>query len=130
MRPGELQRCKHTLHKFKNAVIHQLNSNKLKGKIPKLKEILERAIAKAELEARARRKEVEGQSNMEFLSQDREIISDERYNNLSDNLTKILEDIDENDQQTKLLQGKLQWALRKPDKKIRIKTKKGKSKIM
>ena len=111
-------------------MIHQLNSNKLKGKIPKLKEILERAIAKAEKEAIARRKEVEGQSNMEYLSQDRELISDERYDSLSDNLTKILEDIDENDQQTKLLQGKLSWALRKPDKKIRIKTKKGKSKIM
>ena len=48
MRPGELLRCKATLHRFKNAVIHQLNCNKLKGKIPKLKEILERAIAKAE----------------------------------------------------------------------------------
>ena len=50
---------------------------------------------------------MEGQSNMEFLSQDRELISEERYKKLSDNLTKILEDIDENDQQTKLLQGKL-----------------------
>ena len=50
---------------------------------------------------------MEGQSNMEFLSQDRELISDERYNSLSDHLTKILEDIDENDQQTRLLQGKL-----------------------
>ena len=67
---------------------------------------------------------------MEFLSQDRELISYERYSSLTDHLTKILEDIDENDQQTKLLQGKLSWALRKPDKKIRIKMKKGKSKIM
>ena len=32
---------------------------------------------------------------MEFLSQDRELISEERYSSLSDHLTKILEDIDE-----------------------------------
>ena len=35
---------------FKNAVIHQMHANRNKTKIPKLKEVLERAIAKAEQE--------------------------------------------------------------------------------
>ena len=46
-------------------------------------------------------------------------------------MTKILAEIEENDQNTKLLQSKLNWTLRKPDRTTRIKReKKGKSNIM
>ena len=116
---------------FKNAVIYYLNSNRQKVKVPKLKEILEKAIAKAEQDQRAKRSRALGHSNLEFLSEDTEVISDERFQSLQESLTKILDEIEENDQNTKLLQGKLNWTLRKPEKTTMIKReKKGKSNII
>ena len=50
---------------------------------------------------------------------------------MQESLTKILDEIEENDQNTKLLQGKLNWTLRKPEKTTWIKReKKGKSNII
>ena len=47
--------------------------------MPKLKEVLEKAIAKAEQDQRAKRQKALGNSNLEFLGEDTEVISDERF---------------------------------------------------
>lgn len=59
---------------------------------------------------------------------DEKQISAENYIALSDNLNRIHLDISENAQQSFLLEGKLNWALRKPSK-MKRKTQKRIAKI-
>ena len=54
---------------------------------------------------------------------DEKQISAENYITLSDNLNRIHLDISENAQQSFLLEGKLNWALRKPSKTVTTKKK-------
>ena len=51
----EMDRCKKTLAKFKNAVMYYLHANRKEKKLPKLKDVLEKVIAKAEAVKRASR---------------------------------------------------------------------------
>ena len=46
MTTREMDRCKKTLAKFKNAVMYYLHSNRKEKKLPKLKDVLEKVIAK------------------------------------------------------------------------------------
>ena len=88
--------------------------------MPKLKDVLEAVIAKAEMEKRARREKLKNMT-IENLKDEENYLTDEQFNFFKERLKKIKEEQTENDQQVQLLKSKLDWVLRKPTKKkIRI----------
>ena len=124
MTTREMDRCKKTLAKFKNAVMYYLHSNRKEKKLPKLKDVLEKVIAKAEAVKRASREKSDNPLE-KLMGNHEDTLQPENFFTLRDNLNRINLDIGENNQQAFLLEGKLNWVLRPPEKmKIREKRKK------
>ena len=130
-RPGkelnvrDMKRCISTLHNFKNAVMYYLHGNRKEKKLPKLKDVLEKVIAKQARMKLANREKSNNPLDM-LMGGDHQTLDGENYIMIKDNLTRISLDITENNQTAFLLEGKLNWTLRKPEK-IKIKKKRKKT---
>ena len=77
----QLDRANTTLRNFKNSVMYYIAENRKDRKIPKLKDVLEKVIAKQAAEKKAKREKMKN-ITIESLKEDDRFLSDEQYSNL------------------------------------------------